>query len=60
MRAMSKAGYGVEILFVFADEKRMRERASRREKATGRRVTGQQVSISLFLLHIRSARAPRI
>lgn len=43
MRSLSKDGYVVEILFVFAEEATMRDRAGRREKKTGRRVTDQQV-----------------
>lgn len=43
MQEFGKENYGVEILFVFAEEETMRERARKREKATGRRVTDEQV-----------------
>ncbi|KAL7411238.1 zeta toxin-domain-containing protein [Mrakia frigida] len=56
MRSLSKDGYGVEILFVFAEEETMRDRAGRREKKTGRRVTDQQIHTSR-LSSPRSVRA---
>lgn len=69
MRSLVKDGYGVEILFVFAEEERMRERAGRRERATGRRVTDEQVrslhpdsplspSCSLVVLTTRPSSSP--